>query len=68
MLAILRSRGKISRKELADELEVGIREITIYKEDPESVGVTITNINGKYGGYILENKDYLLNLELFKAE
>lgn len=68
MLAILKSRGKVSRKELAQELEVGIREISRYKDDLESAGVNITNIKGKYGGYVLEHKDYLLNLELSKAE
>ena len=68
MLAILRSRNKETRKELAQELEVGIREISRYKDDLESAGVYITNIKGKYGGYILENKDYLLNLELSKEE
>lgn len=68
MLAILRSRYKVTRKELAEELEVGIREISRYKDDLESAGVYITNIKGKYGGYVLENKDYLLNLELSKEE
>lgn len=68
MLAILRSRGKVTRQELAEELEVNPREITRYKEDLESAGVTITNIKGKYGGYVLESKDYLLNLELSNDE
>ncbi len=68
MLAILRSRNKVTRKELAQELEVGIREISRYKDDLESAGVYITNIKGKYGGYVLKNKDYLLNLELSKEE
>lgn len=68
MLAILRSRKKVIRKELAEELEVDIRQITRYKEDLEYAGVTITEIKGRYGGYILENKDYLLNLELSDKE
>ena len=68
MLAILRSRKKVTRRELAEELEVDIREITRYKEDLEYAGVTITESRGKYGGYILENKDYLLNLELSDKE
>lgn len=68
MLAILRSRKKVTRKELAEELEVDIRQITRYKEDLEYAGVTITEIKGRYGGYILENKDYLLNLELRDKE
>ena len=68
MLAILRSRKKVTRKQLAEELEVDIRQITRYKEDLECAGVTITEIKGRYGGYILENKDYLLNLELSDKE
>lgn len=68
MLAIIRSRKKVTRKELAEELEVDIRQITRYKEDLEYAGVTITEIKGRYGGYILENKDYLLNLELSDNE
>ena len=68
MLAILRSRKKVTRRELAEELEVDIRQITRYKEDLEYAGVTITETRGKYGGYILENKDYLLNLELSDKE
>ena len=68
MLAILRSRKKVTRRELAEELEVDIRQITRYKEDLEYAGVTITESRGKYGGYKLENKDYLLNLELSDNE
>lgn len=36
MLAILRSINKVTRKELAQELEVEIREISRYKDDLES--------------------------------
>ena len=68
MLAILRSRRKVTRRELSEELEVGIREITRYKEALEYSGVTITEVKGRYGGYILEDKDYLLNLELSNLE
>jgi predicted DNA-binding transcriptional regulator YafY len=68
MLAILRSREKVTRRELARELEVRIREISRYKDDLESAGLSITNIKGKYGGYTLEHKDYLLNLELSNEE
>lgn len=38
MLAILRSRNKVNRKELAEELEVNEREITRYKDDLEQAG------------------------------
>ena len=33
MLAILRSRKKITRKELAGEVEVTVREVTRYKRE-----------------------------------
>ena len=45
MLAILRSRKKVTRKQLAEELEVDIRQITRYKEDLEYAGVTITAVS-----------------------
>lgn len=68
MLAILKSRKKVSRKELAEELEVTVREISRYRDDLDYAGVNITEVRGKYGGYVLENNDYLLNLELSKNE
>lgn len=68
MLAILRSRNTISRKELAEELEVNPREITRYKDDLVSAGVNIKETRGRYGGYKLEGKDYLLPLQLSKEE
>ena len=68
MLAILRSRKKVSRNELAEELEVSAREITRYKEALEYAGVNIINTLGRYGGYELKGNDYLLSLDLSKAE
>jgi len=61
MLAILRSREKVTRKELSEELEVSIREISRYKDDLEYAGVTINEIRGRYGGYFIDNSDYLLS-------
>ena len=43
MLAILRSRKKVTRKQLAEELEVDIRQITRYKEDLEYAGYNYRN-------------------------
>lgn len=68
MLAILRSREKVTRKELSEELEVSIREISRYKDDLEYAGVTINEIRGRYGGYFIDNNDYLLNLNLSRNE
>ena len=64
MLSILRSREKVTRK----ELEVRSPEITRYKDDLSYAGVTITEVKGKYGGYVLDNNDYLLNLNLSSSE
>lgn len=68
MLAILRSRKKVTRRELAEELEVTVREITRYKDDLEYAGVNIITTAGKYGGYELQGNDYLLNLDLSNNE
>lgn len=68
MLAILRSRKKVTRRELAEELEVTVREVTRYKKDLEYAGVNIITTAGKYGGYELQGNDYLLNLDLSNNE
>ncbi|MGL5087069.1 MAG: helix-turn-helix transcriptional regulator, partial [Clostridium sp.] len=68
MLAILRSRKKVTRSELAKELEVSTREVTRYKEDLEYAGVSIDTTCGKFGGYELMGNDYLLNLDLSASE
>lgn len=68
MLAIIKGRKKVTRRELAEELEVGVREITRYKEALECAGVHISEVRGRYGGYYLENKDYLLDLRLSSEE
>ena len=68
MLALLRSRGKVSRQELAQELEVSLRAVSRYKEDLELAGVHIKETRGKHGGYELAGKDYLLALELSQEE
>ena len=68
MLAILRSREKVTRKELSEELEVSIREISRYKDNLEYAGVTINEMRGRYGGYYIDNNDYLLNLNLSRNE
>lgn len=68
MLAIIRSRKKVTRKELAEELEIGIREVTRYKDALEYAGVYIKHTTGKNGGYELIGKDYLLDLDVTADE
>lgn len=68
MLILLKSRGKMKIKELAYELEVSEREVRRYKQDLEMAQIYIKSIPGKYGGYVYENKDYLLSGDLNKEE
>lgn len=68
MLALLKSRGKMNRNEIAKELECDKREVSRYKNDLEMAGVRIKEIRGKYGGYVLDGKDYLLSLDLTDGE
>jgi len=68
MLVLLKSRGKMKLSELAYELEVDKRQIMRYKEDLEQAGIYINSTSGKYGGYSVEGKDYLLGLNLSDEE
>ncbi|MBB6697560.1 helix-turn-helix transcriptional regulator [Clostridium algidicarnis] len=68
MLILLKSRGKMKISELSRELEVNERQIIRYKESLEQAGIYITSIPGRYGGYIVEGKDYLLGLNLTDKE
>lgn len=68
MLALLKSRGQMNRNEIAEELECDKREISRYKNDLQMAGVRIREKRGKYGGYVLEGKDYLLSLDLTDGE
>ncbi|MGB5823943.1 MAG: WYL domain-containing protein [Proteocatella sp.] len=68
MLSILKNRGKASRKELAEILEVSEREVSRYRDDLESAGLNIKETRGRYGGYELVGREYLLDMSLSKDE
>ena len=68
MLAILKHRRIVSRKELAEILEVSEREISRYRDDLEGAGMHIRETRGRYGGYELVGRDYLLDISLSKEE
>lgn len=68
MLALLKSREKMTRNEIARILECKNREVSRYKDDLYMAGVRIKEIRGRYGGYVLEGKDYLLSLDLTDSE
>ena len=55
-------------QEIADELEVSRRQVIRYREDLDKAGIYIKSILGKYGGYILDGKDYILGLNVTDAE
>ncbi|OON98286.1 MAG: hypothetical protein ATN35_05545 [Epulopiscium sp. Nele67-Bin004] len=68
MLLLLKNNQKWTRKKLAKELEVNIREITRYKDDLCRAGVEIEETRGRYGGYRLISRDYLLDSTLTPNE
>lgn len=53
MLNLLNSRGKLSREELAKELETNVRNIGEFKKELETAGYVIKSTSGKDGGYEL---------------
>lgn len=64
MIILLKSRGKMKCKDIAEELEVDERQVRKYKQDLELAGVNITSTTGIDGGYRLDGYDYLLNLNI----
>ena len=54
MLMLLKSREKMTRKEIAEELEVDIRQISRYKDDLCMAGIMIQEERGRYGGYSIK--------------
>lgn len=54
MLLLLKARGFMTRKELADELHTNIRNIPEYRKELEEAGYVIETTSGRYGGYQLD--------------
>lgn len=55
-------------QEIADELEVSKRQVIRYREDLDKAGIHVTSTPGRYGGYTLNSKDYILGLNVTEAE
>ncbi len=55
-------------QEIADELEVSKRQVSRYREDLDKAGIYVTSTPGRYGGYSLDNKDYILGLNVTDEE
>lgn len=68
MLQLLKSRGFMTREQLAKELETNIRNIIEYRKELEQLGYTIESSTGKYGGYRLVSGELLPVIGLYEAE
>lgn len=68
MLMVLNSRGLVKSKEIAEILEVKERMVRNYKQDLEMAGIHIGTKAGRYGGYYLEQKSFLPNIEFDSKE
>jgi predicted DNA-binding transcriptional regulator YafY len=64
MIILLKSRGKMKCKDIAEELEVDERQVRKYKRDLELAGINITSTTGIDGGYSIDGYDHLLNLNI----
>lgn len=68
MLLLLKSRGRMKIKEIAEILEVEERSVRKYREDLEMAGIHIKSLQGINGGYELESPEYILDLILEEEE
>lgn len=68
MLMLLKSRNKMTRREIAEELEVDVRQISRYKEDLCMAGILIEEERGRYGGYSIKGKTAWINADLTEDE
>lgn len=68
MLKLLKSRGMMSRQELADCLQTNVRNLSEFKKELEIAGYMIESTTGKYGGYRLIEDNTLILPSLSKEE
>ncbi|MPW24504.1 WYL domain-containing protein [Alkalibaculum sp. M08DMB] len=68
MLTILKSRGKKTKKELAQTIEVSEKQIQRYKDKLEQAGIYIESENGRYGGYFINDDQFLWQLTTTEEE
>lgn len=68
MLQMLKSRGTMTKEELAKELHTNLRNISEYRKELESAGYHILWTTGKYGGYTLQENALLPALGLSEME
>lgn len=68
MYILLQSKGKMKIKDIAEQLEVDERTVRRYRDDLEQAMIYVDSRPGKYGGYYLNNDNYLLGLCLTDEE
>lgn len=68
MLILLKSKGKMKIKELAESLEVSERMVRVYKDELEKAGIYLLSERGQDGGYYLDESSFLFNLNLKEEE
>ncbi len=67
MLQLLKSRGFMTREEIAMELDTNVRNIAEFRKELEKAGYRIESVPGKYGGYTLLS-DALLPAAAFQEQ
>jgi len=68
MLQMLKSRGFMSRDEIAQELEINKRNVAEFRKELEIAGYHIISTTGKYGGYALLSDALLPSAPFSEAE
>lgn len=68
MLQLLKSRGFLTREQIADELQTNVRNISEFRKELETAGYIIESTTGKFGGYRLLNDCLLPTLHLQEEE
>ncbi|MFZ7120024.1 MAG: helix-turn-helix transcriptional regulator [Eubacteriaceae bacterium] len=68
MLIILKSRGKKTKKELSNILEISERQIQRYREKLDQAGIFIECEAGRYGGYFINDDHFLWQVGVTEEE
>ncbi|WPC40071.1 WYL domain-containing transcriptional regulator [Clostridium sp. JS66] len=68
MVILLKCRGKMKIRDLAQELEINERMIRKYKDDLEQAGIYLSSTSGINGGYFIGNDASLLSFGVDKEE
>ncbi|MDW8802506.1 WYL domain-containing transcriptional regulator [Clostridium sp. A1-XYC3] len=68
MIILLKCRGKMKIKDLAEALEINERMVRKYKDDLEQAGIYLSSTSGINGGYFIESDTSILNFGIGKEE